>query len=278
MSAAFVNNVKTVVLLGLLTGLLVAVGGMLGRNYIIPFLLLSVVMNIGAWFFSDKIAIASMRGRELTASSGGELYRMVERLSREAGLPMPRVYMCPHSAPNAFATGRSPKKAAVAFTQGAVDLLNREELEGVAAHELAHIKNRDTLTSTIAATMAGVLATIAQMFFYFGGSRREGSNPLVGLLAVIVAAVGAALIKSAISRSREFVADADGARIAGSPEGLASALRKLDSMSRRVPLNHANPAANNMFIVEPLAGGRSLVNLFATHPPTEERIRRLLTR
>jgi len=232
-------------------------------------------VNIGAFFFSDRIAIASMRGREITAENGGDLYRMVDELRQQAGLPMPRVYLCPQQAPNAFATGRSPRKAAVAFTQGALDLLNREELAGVAAHELAHVKNRDTLTSTIAATISGVLAFIAQWFFFLRLGGREGGNPLVMFLVVILAAVGAAIIKAAISRSREFVADAEGARIAGSPNGLMSALQKLDAYSRRVPLRQPNPAQNNMFIVEPLAGGESLMRIFASHPPTEARIRAL---
>jgi len=275
MSTALINNTKTAFLLGALMGLFVAVGGALGQQYIIPALLLGGLVNIGAFFFSDRIAIASMRGREITAENGGDLYRMVDELRQQAGLPMPRVYLCPQQAPNAFATGRSPRKAAVAFTQGALDLLNREELAGVAAHELAHVKNRDTLTSTIAATISGVLAFIAQWFFFLRLGGREGGNPLVMFLVVILAAVGAAIIKAAISRSREFVADAEGARIAGSPNGLMSALQKLDAYSRRVPLRQPNPAQNNMFIVEPLAGGESLMRIFASHPPTEARIRAL---
>ena len=272
--SAFYNNMKTVLLLGGLTGLLVAVGGMLGKQYLIPFLILSLLMNLGAWFFSDKIAIASMRAQEVGPQDSGGLYQMVEELARRAQLPMPRVYIAPHEAPNAFATGRSPSHAAVCVTQGALQLLNKEELEGVIGHELAHVKNRDTLTATIAASVAGVLATIAQYGFLLGGSRREGTNPIVALFAMIFAAVGAALIKAAISRSREFVADAHGAEIAGSPQGLMSALRKLDTYSQRIPMQQPNPAMNNMFIVEPLMG-KTLVNLFATHPPTEKRIEAL---
>jgi heat shock protein HtpX len=273
---AFVNNVKTVVLLGLMTGLLVAVGGLMGRQYVVPFLAFAVLMNAGAWFFSDKIAIVAMRGKELTPQTGGDLYRMVDELRQRAGLPMPRVYLCPHAAPNAFATGRSPRRAAVAFTQGCIDAMGPDELAGIAAHELMHIKNRDTLTSCVAATIAGVLAAIAQWGFLLGLGRDRNSNPLVMLLVTIVAAVGAAMVKAAISRSREFVADAGAAQLVGSPDGLISALRRLDAMSRRVPLVHPNPAQNNLFIVEPLAsaaaGGGGLVNLFATHPPTERRI------
>jgi heat shock protein HtpX len=248
---------------------------MMGKQYIIPFLIFSLLMNLGVWFFSDKIAIASMHAKEVGPQDGGDFYRLVEELARRAQLPMPRVYIAPHDAPNAFATGRSPRHSAVCATQGALQLLNREELEGVMAHELAHIKNRDTLTSTIAASVAGVLATLAQYGFLLGGGgRREGSNPLVALFAVIFAAVGAALIKAAISRSREFVADADGAAIAGSPQGLMSALAKLETYSQRIPMHQPNPAMNNMFIVEPLMG-KTLVNLFATHPPTQKRIEAL---
>lgn len=284
-STVFVNQTKTVLLLGGLIGLFVAVGSMWGTQGMVLALVLGGAMNVIAWFFSDKIAITAMRGREVTADGGPEvggnissreLYRMVDELRQRAGLPMPRVYICPHDAPNAFATGRSPKKAAVAATQGLLRMMDRDEIAGVMAHELAHVKNRDTLTSCIAATIAGVLAFVAQWFFFIGGGRREGGHPLLGFVVVIVAAVGAALIKAMISRSREFVADAHGAQIAGSPEGLASALRKLDAMSRRIPLVQPNPAQNNLFIVEPLAGGRSLVNLFATHPPTEQRIAALL--
>lgn len=276
---AFVNNLKTVVLLGLMTGLLVAVGGMMGKQYIVPFLIMAGLMNVGAWFFSDKIAIAAMRGKQLTPETGGDLYRMVDELRQRAGLPMPKVYLCPHAAPNAFATGRSPRKAAVAFTQGCVDMMNRDELAGIAAHELTHVKNRDTLTSCVAATIAGVLAAIAQWGFLLGLGRDRNSNPLIVLLVTIVAAVGAAMVKAAISRSREFVADAGAAQIVGSPDGLISALRKLDATSRRIPLVQPNPAQNNLFIVEPLANaasGGGLVGLFATHPPTERRIAALM--
>lgn len=272
------NNVKTAALLGALMGLFVYAGYALGGpRMLLPALMLGGLMNFGAFFFSDRIAIAAMRGREVTPQTGGSLYAMVERLAGRAGVPMPRVYVCPHAAPNAFATGRSPRHAAVAFTQGALDLLTPQELEGVAAHELAHIKNRDTLTSCVAATIAGVLAAVAQWFFFLGMGNRENSNPLMGFVVVVLSAIGAAVIKAMISRSREFVADADGARIAGSPHGLVSALQKLEGYSRRIPLEQPNPAQNNMFIVEPFSGGgRTLVNLFASHPPTEQRVRALL--
>ncbi len=269
---AFFNDAKTAVLLGALTGLFVLVGRMIGPGWMIPMLIFGGVMNVGAWFFSDKIAIAAMRAKRVTS---GPLYDTIARLSERAGLPTPKVYVSPHQAPNAFATGRSPKKAAVCFTRGALDLMTPEEVEGVAAHELAHIKNHDTLISTVAATVAGVLASLAYWGMFLGMGRREGGNPLVMIGIVMLAAVGAAVIKAMISRSREYEADADGAKIAGSPDGLMSALHKLESMSRRVPMNQPNPAMNNLFIVEPLASnvrGNPLNRLFATHPPTEKRL------
>ncbi|MEM9066655.1 MAG: M48 family metalloprotease [Planctomycetota bacterium] len=271
---AFWNNTKTVMLLGGLMGLFLLVGAQFGQGGMIIALLFGGATNIFAWFFSDTIAIKAMRGRELTAQSGGDLYRMTERLARNAQLPMPKLYLCPHQAPNAFATGRSPSKAAVAVTQGAIDLLDPFELEGVIAHELAHIKNRDTLISTISATVAGVLAFIAQWGLFLGLGGRQNGNPLAMILVVILAAVGAAVIKGAISRSREFVADADGAKIAGTPDGLISALQKLEAYNGRIPLRQPNPAQNNLFIVEPFSGN-SVARLFASHPPTEDRVRAL---
>ena len=270
----FVNNAKTAMLLAVLFALLVWVGSFWGREGMIIAGAFATLMNFGAYFFSDKIAIKSMRGQEIDQASGGELYEMVARLAQRANLPMPRVFICPHEAPNAFATGRNPRHAAVAVTQGALQLLDREELEGVLAHELAHIKNRDTLTSTVAATIAGIFSMLGNMFFFMGAGNRDQGNPLAGLIMIVVAPLAAGIIKAMISRSREFVADADGAVIAGSPHGLASALRKLDSVARRVPLHNPNPAMNNLFIVEPFIGG--LTKLFATHPPTEKRIAALL--
>lgn len=275
----FVNNLKTAVLLGGLFALLVWIGSYWGTNGMIVMGVIATLMNFGAWFFSDKIAIASMRGQEVDAATAPDLHAMVRRLAEQAGLPMPRVYVCPHDAPNAFATGRSPRKAAVAVTQGALRLLNERELEGVMAHELAHVKNRDTLISAVAATIAGVLSMLAQMAMLFGargGGSREGGNPLAGLFMILLGMFGAAIIKAAISRSREFVADHDGAVIAGTPDGLMSALQKLDSVARQVPLRQPNPAMNNMFIVEPFMG-RTLTNLFATHPPVAQRLAKLAT-
>lgn len=271
-----INNVKTAVLMGSMMGIFLLVGAQYGQQGMTIALIFGGVMNLVAWFFSDKIAIAAMQGREVTSENGGRLYQVVDELRQRAGLPMPRVYVCPHEAPNAFATGRSPRRAAVAVTQGALNLLNEEELRGVLAHELAHVKNRDTLISCIAATIAGVLAYIAQWGMLLGGGgNREGGNPLVSLVTFIIAAVGAAMIKAMISRSREYVADADGAAIAGSPHGLVSALQKLDHYARQIPLVQPNPAQNSMFIIEPFAGG-GLVNLFASHPPTEKRVAALL--
>lgn len=254
---AFFNNLKTVIFLGILTGLVVAVGGILGKQFILPFLIISILMNFGIWFFSDTIAIRSMHGREVTAQSAPDLHRLVAELSQNAGLPTPRLYLCPQQSPNAFATGRSPSHAAVAVTEGALRLLNYQELRGVIAHELAHIKNRDTLISTVSAVVAGVLASIAQWGFLLGGNR-DNSNPLIALVVTIVAALGAAMLRAAISRSREFVADADGARIAGNPDGLISALGKLELVGRQVPLHTPNPAMNNLFIIEPFAGNQML--------------------
>jgi heat shock protein HtpX len=272
---ALVNNIKTAVLLGALFALLVWVGHFWGPGGMVIAAIFALAMNFGAWFFSDRIAVAAMRGRQVDERSAPQLYRMIQRLAERAGLPMPRVYICPQEAPNAFATGRNPKHAAVAVTQGALRLLNDDELAGVMAHELAHVKNRDTLTSTIAATVAGLFSMLAQFAFFFGIGNRQGGNPLALLGMVILGAVGAALIKAMISRSREYVADADGAKIAGSPHGLASALRKLESYAKRIPMQNPNPAMNNMFIVEPFVG-RALTNLFASHPPTEKRIAALM--
>ncbi len=270
-----INTSKTFVLMLGMMGLFLLVGSMYGQNGMLIAVIIGGITNVIAWFFSDKIAIASMRGVEVTADTpgpGGDLYRMVDQLRQRADLPMPRVYVCPQQAPNAFATGRSPSKAAVAITEGALRLLTKEEVAGVMAHELAHVKNRDTLTSCITATIAGVLAYIAQWGMFFGGGNREGGNPLAGILVFIFAAVGAAILKAMISRSREYVADHDGAVIAGSPNGLISALQKLEVYGKQIPLQTANPAQNNMFIVEPLITTRGLLSLFSSHPPTENRI------
>jgi heat shock protein HtpX len=272
----FINNMKTAVLLGALFGLLVWVGSFWGTHGMIVAGIFAVCMNFGAWFFSDRIAIASMRGREVDERTASDLHQMVKRLADRAGLPMPRIYVCPQEAPNAFATGRNPRHAAVAVTQGALRLLSYEELEGVIGHELAHIRNRDTLTSCVAATIAGIFSMLAYWGMWFGMGNRQGGNPLVLIGVVLLGALGAALIKATISRSREYVADADGARLAGSPDGLASALRRLEAYAKRVPMRNPNPAMNNLFIIEPFMG-QTLTSLFASHPPTEKRIAALMS-
>lgn len=270
----FINNTKTAMLLGLMFGLVLLAGHLIGGTQGLVFaFLLGGLGNLFAYFYSDKIAIASMRGRQVDERSAPDLIEMVSRLSRNAGLPMPRVYVCPQEAPNAFATGRNPKNAAVAVTQGALKLLSYDELEGVMAHELAHVKNRDTLTSTIAATIAGAISALGWVFM-FGGRSRD-VNPLVALLFVFLAPIAAGIIQLAISRSREYVADADGAAIAGTPHGLISALQKLEAVAKRVPMQNQMPTQNHMFIVQPLSGGGGFSSLFSTHPSTAQRVAKL---
>ena len=235
-------------------------------------------MNVGSYWFSDKIVLR-MYGAQ-PVGPGHQLYRLTERLSRQAGLPMPKVYMIADQSPNAFATGRNPQHAAVAATEGIMRVLSEAELEGVIAHELAHVKNRDTLISTIAATLSAAIVGIGRMLMYagmFGGrsdDREGGSNPIALLAMMIVAPLAAMLIQMWISRTREFAADAEGARIAGTPYGLADALRKIDAVARKVPLE-ANPATAHLFIIKPFLGG-GMMSLFSTHPPTEARIQALL--
>ncbi|MFA6046325.1 MAG: M48 family metalloprotease [Phycisphaerales bacterium] len=271
----FVNNFKTALLMGGLMGLFLLVGAQFGQQGMIFALLFGGISNVIAWFYSDKIALAAMRGQQVGPDAGGvagEVYHLVDELRQRAGLPMPKVYVCPQQAPNAFATGRSPSHAAVAVTEGALSVLSLEELRGVIGHELAHVRNRDTLTSCVAATISGVLAYLAQMSLWFGGFNRRDSNPLLGILSLFIAMFGAVLIKAMISRSREYVADHDGAIIAGTPNGLIMALQKLEAYSQRIPMDNPNPAQNNLFIVEPFTGGKMLSNLFASHPPMEKRI------
>ncbi len=274
------NSVKTVLLLGGLSGLLLAIGDMLGgaTGLVIAFGF-AVVMNFGSYWVSDKIVLKMYRASEVGPEH--PLHRMVGRLARQADLPMPKVYVIPNASPNAFATGRNPQHAAVAATEGVMRLLDERELEGVIAHELAHVKHRDILISSVAATIAAAIMMIANMarfaafFGGFGGrDDRGGANPLTLLATIIVAPLAAMLIQAAISRSREFAADAGGARIAGSPYGLADALKKIEMASKQAPLD-ANPATAHMFIIKPFSRA-ALFSLFSTHPPTEERIRALL--
>jgi heat shock protein HtpX len=276
------NGIKTVLLLGLLSGLLLAIGEWLGgANGLVMAFGLAAVMNLGSYWFSDKIVLRMYRAQQVGPEH--PLYGIVERLTVRASLPMPKVYIIPDPSPNAFATGRNPAHAAVAATEGILKVLSEHELEGVIAHELAHVKHRDILISSIAATiaaaiiMAARMAQFAAMFGGYGGrgdDRDRGNNPLALLAMIILAPLAAALIQMAISRSREFAADAGGAAIAGSPYGLADALRKIDAVAKRVPLD-ANPATAHMFIVQPFSGG-GLASLFSSHPPTEARIRALL--
>ncbi|MDX1547269.1 MAG: zinc metalloprotease HtpX [Rhodothermales bacterium] len=236
----------------------------------------AVAMNFASYWFSDKIVLKMYRAQEIERPQAPELYDMVDRLRQQAALPMPRVYVIPSDQPNAFATGRNPKHAAVAVTNGIVRLLNTEELEGVIAHELAHIKNRDILTSSVAATLGAAITLLARFGFFFGGDRDRG-NAIGSLLMLILAPLAAVLIQMAISRSREYAADRDGARICGKPRALASALGRLQRGAEQRPMQ-ANPSTAHMFIVNPFAGAMSGVrNLFSTHPPTEERIERLLS-
>jgi len=274
------NGLKTALLLGLLSGLLLAIGQVFGgSNGMLIGLIFAVVMNFGSYWFSDKIVLRMYHAQEV--GPGHRLFVMVERLSRQAMLPMPKVYVIPDPSPNAFATGRNPQHAAVAATEGILQILSDNELEGVIAHELAHVKHHDILISSVAATLAAVImfaansAKWAMMLGGFGGrDDRRDANPIALLATIILAPIAAMLIQMAISRSREFAADAGGAQIAGNPYGLADALRKIDAVSKRVPLD-ANPATAHMFIVKPFSGA-GLMSLFSSHPPTEDRIRALL--
>jgi heat shock protein HtpX len=269
------NAVKTALLLGAMSGLLLFLGDALGgaQGLVIGFLL-AVVTNFASYWFSDKIVLAMYRATQVGPDH--RLYRVVQSLAQRAGLPMPKVYIIPQASPNAFATGRGPRHAAVAATEGILQILTDEEIEGVIAHELAHVKHRDILISSVAATLAAAIMMTARFAMFFGGGRRDdrGGNPIALLATIILAPIAAMLIQAAISRSREFDADAGGAHIAGSPMGLVSALRKIESASRVVPLD-ANPATAHMFIIKPFSAG-GLMSLFSTHPPTERRVEALL--
>jgi len=273
------NTMRTFLLMGLMTVLVVVVGNLLGgQNGMIMAFVFAVIMNFGAYWFSDKLVLRKYNAQEITRADSPELFSLVEELAGRAELPMPRVYVVPDEQPNAFATGRNPSHAALAVTQGILRTLSRDELRGVLGHELAHIKNRDMLTGTVAATMAGAISMIANMAQWgmiFGGSRsddREGGG-LGGIVMMIVAPIAAMMIQMAISRSREFVADEGGAKIGGNPLGLANALRKLDQKAKEIPME-ASPATAHIFTVSPLSGG-GLMKLFSTHPPIEDRIARL---
>ena len=259
--------------MGSLMGLCLGVGYLLGgRIGIFYAFIVGGMMNLIAFFFSDKIALATMRATEISPDDDPALWQMVERLAQRAGLPMPRVYISPAAAPNAFATGRGPRHSAVCVTAGLRQMLNSEELEGVIAHELSHVKNRDILISTIAAILAGAISSITYMAMWGNDDRR--SNPLIALLLMILAPIAAALIQLAISRSREFEADRSAAELVGNPRGLARSLQKLESANRRIPMPVPD-AQSSLFIVQPLTGS-NVARLFSTHPPTEERVARLM--
>lgn len=275
------NQLKTVVLLGALTGLLLWVGQLVGGpgGLTIAFIF-AIIMNLGAYWFSDKLVLRMYRAKEVKESEQPKLYHIVQEVSQQANIPMPKVYIMPSDNSNAFATGRNPKHAAVACTQGIMNLLSEDELKGVIAHEIAHIKNRDILISSVVATIAGVIAYVAFMarwaaiFGGFGGRDRDGGNIVSLILLAIVTPLVATIIQLAISRSREYLADETGAKIVRSPFGLASALEKLEHDSKRHPMRFGNPSTAHLFITNPFRA-RGLVKFFSTHPPMQERIKRL---
>lgn len=278
------NALKTAFILTLLTVLLVLAGGYFGGgNGAWIALAIAAAMNFFSYFYSDKIALAMYRAQPVTREQLPRAYEVVERLTQKAGIPMPRIYVIPTDSPNAFATGRNPRHASVAVTHGILQLLNDEELEGVLAHELGHVRNRDILTSSIAATLAGAITILARMGFWFGvlgggGSDRDREGGGLGALAMLILApIAAMLIQLWVSRTREFEADASGAHLTGNPYALASALEKISAASRRVPLL-ASPSTAHLFIVAPLLSGEMLASLFSTHPPVKARIERLIGR
>lgn len=275
------NGAKTVGLMTLLTVLLVLAGSALGgRGGAELFFMIALAMNLGSYWFSDKIVLKMYRAKEVTEQDAPELVGIVRKLTRNAELPMPKVYIIPQKTPNAFATGRNPSHAAIAVTQGIIRILNHQELEGVLAHELAHVNNRDILIGTIAASIAGAITMLASMarwaalFGGFGGDDDDSGGPLAAIVMMIVAPLAAMLIQMAISRSREYQADATGAKFCGAPRALGNALLKLEAQTKRIPMPNANPATAHMFIVNPLSG-KSMMSLFSTHPSTEERVKRL---
>jgi heat shock protein HtpX len=270
------NTFKTLMLMVFLSLILVSIGALIGgRGGMTIALIMAFGINFISYWFSDKIVLRMYHAQEVTESEEPELYGIVRKLTSKAGLPMPKVYIVDEDQPNAFATGRNPEHAAVAATTGILRMLSREELEGVLAHELAHVRHRDILISTVAASIAGAISYLAHMMFFFGGVRSndDSPNPIAAIVMMIIAPIAAMMVQMAISRSREFGADEGGAQICGHPRFLANALRKMDMASKQIPMD-ANPATAHMFIVNPLTGG-GMMRLFSTHPPIEERIARL---
>jgi heat shock protein HtpX len=274
------NRLKTAMLLATLTALMLWIGFSLGgQQGLLTALVLAGLMNVVSYWWSDRIALRMHRAQPVMPEEAPELHEIVRTLAQRAGIPTPNVYLIPEQAPNAFATGRNPSHAAVAVTAGLMQVLSKEELAGVLAHELGHVKNRDTLIMTVAATLAGALTMLARFGMLTGGARSSddrgrGGNPLLTMVAVMLAPVAAALIQMAISRSREFLADDAGAELTGHPLDLAQALRKISSMSRQIPMQSGSPATAHLFIMNPLSGG-GWTALFSTHPPVEQRIARL---
>jgi heat shock protein HtpX len=276
------NALKTALLLGILSGLLLAIGEMVGgRNGLYTALAIAVAMNFFGYFFSDKMALSMYSAQPVTLTENSDVYArvfpLVQSLTQRMGLPMPKLWLIPDESPNAFATGRNPNHAAVAATEGILQMLTDEELEGVLGHELTHVKHRDILISSVAATLAAAIMMISRFAMFFGGSRdndRQGANPIAMIATIILAPIAAILIQAAISRSREYDADKGGAALAGSPRGLVSALRKIDAGSQAIPLD-VDPSMSHMFIVNPFSVS-GLMGLFSTHPPTEDRIQALL--
>jgi len=274
------NGVITVLLLGILSGVLLAGGEMIGgRHGLAIALVIAVGLNFFSYFFSDKMALAMYSAQPVTPQENPDVYArvfpLVQSLAQRMSLPMPRLWLIQDPSPNAFATGRNPQHASVAFTAGVLQLMNNQELEGVVAHELGHVKNRDILTSSVAATLAAAITFLARMAFWFGGSRDdEDRNPVAGLVMLILAPIAALLIQMAISRTREYAADETSAHVTHNPDELISALGKLENWSKRIPMQDVNPATAHLFIIKPFSG-QSMMRLFSTHPSTEDRIARL---
>jgi heat shock protein HtpX len=272
--STFGATIRTTILLATLTGLLVVIGAAIGGpETALTFLFIGLLLNLGSYFFSDKLALKMSRARPLEESEAPRIYQIVRELTTRAGLPMPRLYLIPQEQPNAFATGRNPKHAAVAVTEGITKLLSEDELRGVLAHELAHVQHRDILIQSVAAAIGGAITYIAYALLWFGGDDNSPLGAVASLALVLLAPLAASIIQLAVSRQREYAADAGGAEICGNPESLASALLRLEQGAQAIPMK-VNQAAEPLYIVKPFSGG-GMAKLFSTHPPIEERVRRL---